>query len=208
MSFSKASATMAAVFVLAGAGYASAAVVTYNESVSGDLPAGIAGNPLPIMNLDVGTNTVKGTSGVGGSVDFDSFAFTVPVGAQLVSANVAATDVAGSTRDITDLVWNLFKGSANFSGGTFVENILVDSPGTKTFSSTPLGSNTYNISASTIETTGSGSGFSDYTFTFVVQGPISAAPEVGTLTIWLTLFGLAVGAKTCRKLFPPTRYAS
>src|SRR5215467_1224728 len=82
MSLSKASATMAAAFVLACAGYASGAVVTYDESVSGDLPS--QGSPLPILALDVGTNTVKGTSGVAisGISDFDAFAFTVSVGDQ------------------------------------------------------------------------------------------------------------------------------
>jgi hypothetical protein len=41
---------------------------------------------------------------------------------------------------------------------------------------------------------------SNYTFTFVVERTPNAAPEAGMLTIWLTLFGLAAGAKTCRKL--------
>jgi hypothetical protein len=193
-SFSKASATMAAVFVLACAGYASGAVVMYNESVSGDLPG--IGSPLPTMALDVGTNTVTGR--INGIQDSDSFAFTVPVGAQLVSANVAATDVAGSSGDISVLEWILNKGSANFRGGTPVDTIDVESPGTTTFSMTPLGSNTYNLSQNSIDSTGAGS--SDYTFTFVVAATSTAAPEAGTLTVWLTLFGLAVGAKTCRKL--------
>jgi hypothetical protein len=56
--------TLAAVFVLACAGYASGAVITYDESVNGDLPAGTPGTPLPILALDVGTNTVKGTIGM------------------------------------------------------------------------------------------------------------------------------------------------
>jgi len=189
--------TMAAVFVLACAGYASGAVVTYNESVGGDLPGG-RGVLLPIMALDVGTNTVTGR--INGILDFDSFAFTVPVGDQLVSANVAVTDVAGSSGDISDVEWLLFKGSANSFGGTNLGNIDVESPGTTTFSSssTPLGSNTYNASMNSIDSTGAGS--SDYTFTFVVEATPTAAPEAGTLTVWLTLFGLAAGVTTCRKL--------
>jgi hypothetical protein len=132
--------------------------------------------------------------------DFDSFAFTVPVGDQLVSASVAASDVAGTSGDITELDWELFEGSANFEGGTFLQVLVVTSPGTTTFSSTPLGSNTYNIPLNSFGNSGSGSAFSDYTFTFVVEAIPSAAPEAGTLTVWLTLFGLAAGVKTCRKL--------
>jgi hypothetical protein len=159
------------------------------------------GSPLPIMALDVGTNTVKGTSGITNDVgDLDSFAFTVPVGDQLVSASVAASDVAGNSGEISGLAWALLKGSANFNSGTFLQAINVLSPGTTTFSSTPLGSNTYNLTDSGFTITNDGTALSDYTSTFVVEAIPTAAPEAGMLTIWLTLFGLAVGAKTCRKL--------
>lgn len=67
---------------------AHATPLNYNESTDGDLPESA---PFPVLALGVGTNTVSGSSllttsstAVTGK-DFDSFEFTVPVGAQLTS---------------------------------------------------------------------------------------------------------------------------
>jgi hypothetical protein len=199
MAVHKTSAIVAAILALAFAHHAAAAVVIYNESVNGDLP--VFGSPLPIMALDVGTNTVTGKSGNGGSgFDFDSFAFTVPAGAQLVSGSVTMVDSPGNSGDLVGIDWVLNAGSPNYSGGSFLEFIFASSPGTLTFATTPLGPNVYNISASSAGNTGGPPVFSDYTFSLVVTS-LAAVPEPATLMMWaLILAGAPFGAKAYRKL--------
>jgi PEP-CTERM motif len=70
---------------------ASAAPVAYNEAIDGDLPES---SGWPLLTLDVGVNTVTGTSffsAISGlSADFDSFRFLVPAGRRLVEISYAA----------------------------------------------------------------------------------------------------------------------
>jgi hypothetical protein len=197
MSLNKIS-VMAVVFLtLASAGYASGAVVTYNESVNGDLP--VFGPPLTNMALDVGTNTVTGNSGDSGATfDFDSFAFTVPANTQVVSANVTLTDAPGNSGDIVDLEWGLFAGSADYGGGSFLEGISGLSPSTYVFTTTPLGPDVYNISAFSAGSSGGPPKFSNYTFSFVVQSTVTATPEPGMFIVGLVALGLPVGSKKFR----------
>jgi hypothetical protein len=67
---------------------AHATPINYNESTDGDLPESA---PFPVLDLGIGANTVSGSSLVTTSNtavtagDFDSFEFTVPLGAQLTS---------------------------------------------------------------------------------------------------------------------------
>jgi hypothetical protein len=75
--------------------------LNYNEAVNGDLPGA---PPYPVLPLDVGVNTVTGTSDFDApslnsiSADFDDFEFTVPTGTQLVSFTFTSnvTSVSGS----------------------------------------------------------------------------------------------------------------
>ena len=72
---------------------AKAAPLQYDESVSGDLPESA---PFPVLLLDVGVNTVSGSSYLNEaaqpySADFDSLEFTVPAGTQLNSISYAST---------------------------------------------------------------------------------------------------------------------
>ncbi len=75
--------------------------LSYDEAISGDLPGGA---PFPVLPLDVGVNTVTGTSDFDAassaslSADFDDFEFTVPASTQLVSVGFASnvTSVSGS----------------------------------------------------------------------------------------------------------------
>jgi hypothetical protein len=197
MSLNKTSMIALAVLTLASAGYTSGAVVIYNESVDGDLP--VFANPLPNMALDIGTNTVTGISGDSGpTFDFDSFAFTVPANTQLVSANVMLTDSPGNSGDIVDLEWALFAGSADYGGGSFLEGISGLSPSTYVFTTTPLGPDVYNISASSAGSFGGAPKFSNYTFTFVVQSTVAATPEPGMFIVGLVVLGLPVGSKKFR----------
>lgn len=199
MAVHKSCTIMAAILVVAFAHHVTAAVVIYDESVNGDLP--VFGSPLPTMALDVGTNTVSGKSGdSGASFDFDSFAFTVPAGAQLLSANVTLTDSPGNSGDINDLSWGLWGGSADYAGGSFLEFITGFSPGTYSFTTPPLGTDVYNISASSAGSSGGAPKFSNYTFSFVVTS-LAAVPEPATLLMWgLILAGAPFGAKAYRKL--------
>ena len=82
---------------------AHATPLAYNEAVSGDLPENA---PFPVLPLDVGVNTVTGTSFVnfppGGpnSADFDSFEFSVPANTQLLGITYTSTvtnDTSGDT---------------------------------------------------------------------------------------------------------------
>ena len=70
---------------------AAADPVSYKEQISGDLPIGRP--PLPELHLGLGLNTVSGQIGASGDgeVDFDSFAFTVPLASQLVGVQYAFT---------------------------------------------------------------------------------------------------------------------
>jgi len=199
MALQKSSALAAAIIVLAYAHHAAAAVVVYNETVNGDLPD--VGSPLPIMALDVGVNTIKGKSGdSGASFDFDSFAFTVPAGAQLVSGSITAADSPGNSGDLLNLDWVLNVGSPNYASGSFLEYMGTPTPGTYTFTTTPLGPNVYNVSANSAGYTGSPPVFAEYTFSLVVSRTVAAVPEAATLMVWgLILAAAPFGAKVYRK---------
>lgn len=196
----KIAATAVAILVLGCVDQASAAVVVYDESVSGDLP--VTGSPLPNFALGVGTNTVKGRVGTatGFPFDFDSFAFTVPSGTQLVSLSVAMQPGPENTVVGFDNQWYLFTGSPNYEGGSLTEFMDVPAPGSYTFISTPLSANVYNLSAEGASYGGNPPAFGDYTFSLVVTS-LAAVPEPTTFLIWgLAIAGIAIGGKQLRKL--------
>ena len=183
--------------VVAGAtGQASAAPITHLESVSGDLPG--AAFPLPVLAFDVGTNTVSGQFGRNrtGRADFDSFAFTIPSGAVLVSGGVTLTDVQG---DITNSGWVFFSGSADAFTGTQLEALNVLSPGTASLTPVPLGPGTYNMTQTAfgIEPALFDPHTANYTFQFDVRAEVAtaavSAPAPAGLVLALTgLSALAV----------------
>src|SRR4051812_38147432 len=82
--------------LLLAARLAYAIPVTYNEGVSGDLGETF---PATVFTLDVGSNTVSGTTSFGFNgvaFDFDQFAFVVPVGMHVTDITYAfATTTAG-----------------------------------------------------------------------------------------------------------------
>ena len=160
-----------------------AAVVSYSESVSGDLPR--IGSPLSIFAFDVGTNVIAGntTQGTGSAdtFDFDSFAFTIAPGTALVAGRVQLTDAALGNLGLA--TWNLGSGSLDSFGGTLIELIEALSPGTYSLTTTPLGPGDYNITSTGF---GSSAGFfqnsGDYTFTFTVRS-LRDIPEPGSLAL-------------------------
>jgi hypothetical protein len=145
---------------------ASAAPITFVESINGDFAS--FGFPLQTLTLDIGANTVSGTEGNG---DFDSFAFIVPTGMQVVSGSIAVSDLSG---DFGGILWRLYSGSANSETGTQVEQWGSASPSNSAFLNVPYAANTYNMN--TISTNGLPSTTGSYTFTFnVVPEPASLA---------------------------------
>ena len=151
-----------------------ASAFDYSESVSGDLPQ--SGFPLPTFTLDPGSNTVSGTVAAGDPTDFDSFAFIVPAGQQIISGGLTLADLTGN---LSSAGWSLRAGSAFTNGGTFVEFVNANSPGADLIDSVPLAPGTYNLTGASLGDTGS----SSYIFSFTV-----AVPEPASLSL------LAIGS--------------
>jgi hypothetical protein len=166
--------------------------VNYIETFDGDLPG--AGFPLPILAFDIGVNTVSGRFGTVSEFesDADSFAFTVPAGAELVAGQVEVFDldqIGGGDMVLSE--WLLRSGSANSNGGTPTELLDPNSPGVDTMTSVPLGPNVYNVSHTGFFWSPPPPALADYTFTFelraIVPEPASAALLLaGAITMLFT----------------------
>jgi len=140
---------------------------TYSESVDGDLPWQ---NPLILITLDPGINTVSGTFGnVGFPTDYDSFAFTIPGGLALAGGGVEVTD---NVNNIVNVQWQLRTGAVA-GAGALIEEVFSLSPGADAFAGLPSG--TYHMGADFFNVFGEST--ADYTFTFNV------VPEPATLTL-------------------------
>jgi hypothetical protein len=158
----------------------------YDELVSGDLAT--AGFPMPVFAFDIGVNTVSGRFGNSGSTsDFDSFAFNVPGGVELVAGQVVLADFVGNIGAST---WWLYGGSADYAGGTYIQSLQPSSPGADTIVSVPLGPNVYNISHFVFFSDGIIPEFADYTFSFELAPII---PEPASAVLLLMGGGLLLG---------------
>jgi hypothetical protein len=168
-------------FLCVPMGRALAVPVNYIETFDGDLPH--PGFPLPTLAFDIGVNTVSGRFGVISEVqdDVDSFAFTVPAGAELVAGQVEMFDLdTMGGGDIAHSEWMLRSGSANSNGGTAIELLDPNSPGVDALTfSLPLGPNVYNVTHVAYSSSPPPPAMADYTFTFelraIVPEPASAA---------------------------------
>jgi hypothetical protein len=175
---------------LSGIRPASAAPITYNEAVGGEL----AGQN--IGTFDIGANMVTGSEVFTGFTSFDSFLFTVASGQQLDS--IVLTSFSGALQSFTlappgtiDTLTRygfLILSGANV-GTDFLPALLLSDPG-KT-ATAPLGAGTYQVVLGSLATT-------SYHYTFNV----SAAPETPTVpepaTLTLTGLGL-LGAVFLRR---------
>ena len=172
---------------------AQAKPVNYDESVSGDLSSS---NLLTTFALDMGSNKVSGRLGASNSPsssDFDSFAFTVAPGTQLVSFQVSLEDAIGN---LASTSWSLMSGSSLWGQGTLIGNYNVSSPGTA--NGGPLQAGLYQFANTSIGWNGV-QGYTDYTFTFSVR-PLNQVPEPGSLVlVAAALIAAAAGARRRRR---------
>jgi len=164
---------------------AQAAPVNYSELVNGDLPNL---NPLQVFVFDVGANTISGNAS---NVETDAFAFTIPVGMELVTGQVEVSDILG-TGDVLSAIWSVRSGSLALLGGNFLEQLLTLVPGTDVLSTAPLGAGDYNVFGPIVSVSNGGVlSVADYTFTFTVRSLTpTSVPEPGSLA----LLGIALGA--------------
>lgn len=113
------------------AGAAQAAVVNYSESVDGDINQSS-------FTLDVGVNTISGTSGRSTFDDYDDIRFVVPFSTVLVGLTITLNGTAGAAQP---LGWDLF--TDGFGSGANLGDVgaLPDHP--PAFAGLPLAAGDY-----------------------------------------------------------------
>lgn len=169
---------------------AEAAPVHYRESDSGDLPAS---GQLPVLALDVGTNTVSGhqagrLSVVGSmglfSDDRDSFSFYLAPGLVLDALEIAVSNASTPQyQGAYAAVWQLALGSVAYGGDVLQQMIINTPPGVVLSTQTPLGAGLYNLTS--YGTSYSGVYDLDYQVTLKVSSVASALPEPGSMALAL-----------------------
>ncbi len=165
-------------------GVAQAGVLAYQEPTDGDL------NSSKVLVMGIGSNTVKGTTGVNtntSSFDIDEFQFEIGPDAELVSLTLSLTKPAGSVLEAMSL-------SVFTSGGIKVGAVYAPMLGTGTFLSNGatmiLSTGSYRMSMGSFISSNPGLLYADYTYTFDVRSPGQAVPEPASLA----LAGLALAA--------------
>jgi PEP-CTERM motif len=160
---------------------AGATPISYSESVSGDLVSAL---PAPtVFILDVGVNTVSGTSHFVPGLDPDSFAFTVPVGLVVTNVSYAFVRTIGGTGGHTE--FTLDNGNTFFVPpvlGQQLVNLFGASPVVMFASALPLSAGTYGITTSEADQTGGGWAV-DYTWSLTVAPTATAVPEPASLVL-------------------------
>jgi hypothetical protein len=163
---------------------AQAVPVNYDELVDGDLDGF---GPFPVLPFDVGLNTVRGNFGftLPGPTDWDSFAFSIPTGAELTGAALSLSDALGNVGSST---WRFRRGSMLWDTGVLRESIQTTSPGFAIFTTPPEPAGTYNVSHISfgIFVPGPTENTANYEFSFrvdTVPEPSTAALAAGLLAL-------------------------
>jgi PEP-CTERM motif len=176
------------VAVLLVARVGSATPIAYDEGVSGDLPTLY---PAPLFTLDVGSNTVKGTTHLHPLVDepdADNFSFVVPVGLHVTDIVYAfqTSLVGGTTNASAHYVFDTGNVVPVFPFlGTVTLDFFSPSPVHPFGSALPLGAGTFTVQEDEMAVGPFVSGFTtNYTWTLaVVADTPTAVPEPATLCL-------------------------
>jgi hypothetical protein len=160
---------------------AGATPISYSESVSGDLAAAL---PAPTaFILDVGVNTVSGTSHFDPGLDGDSFAFTVPGGMVVTNVSYAFVRTIGGSAGHTG--FTLDNGNTLFVPpvlGQQLVDLFGASPVVMFVSALPLSAGTYGITNSAVDQSGGGWTV-DYTWSLTVAPTATPVPEPASLVL-------------------------
>ena len=178
--------------VLAGPSL-TAATLNYQESVSGDLPEI---SPWVLLNLDVGANTVSGSSRLTVSStaitfhDFDSFRFVVPVGTELTSIQFDATVTSATNPGVVNIDTFFDLGPAPFTTVLGHELISIEPgslpAGASLSSNLPVGPGEYLLFQGQLQGTFNEDVSWDYTYTLdVVATPLPAVAPMGAALLLL-----------------------
>lgn len=181
------------VFIFASANLGRADFVLYDESISGDLnpPASLPqdqnlGLPLVLLDLQAGTNLIRGTMTYGGTLDIDAFAFRVASNQMVDRIEMDAVRISGDPTSVTMAV----------STGVSFNNSNIDDPPrppilgivntsipgqgiSVTFPTfLPLNGGDYNMSFDQGVIGGNGTGANSFSWTATFT--VSAVPEPAT----------------------------
>jgi hypothetical protein len=195
------SAVVIAVLAAFAVAQARATPLAYNEAVSGDLPEG---SPFPVLPLDVGVNTVTGTSFVnfpsGGpnSADFDSFEFSVPTNTQLVGITYAST-VTNDTSGDTTLRMEAFVDDVPITKSFACQEFYIINktsigptclvpPGNTFAAALPLDAGTYLLFEGQFQATNFGETDWNYTWSLTVD-PVPEPGSIAVLSAGLLMLG-------------------
>jgi hypothetical protein len=168
---------------------------SYSEGVSGDLTADL---PAPVVfSFGIGTNTITGANSVaiGVSDDRDSFAFSIPAGAQLAQVTLAFS-LTSNPVILTSATESERLNSGPVGLGNIAAldvNFLAGSPINAYSANLPLGPGTYSIQDfvhGCFPANPNCTWTDNYTWSFVVTA--RGVPLPGSLLLMLVGFGALV----------------